>query len=348
MILLSRDLLYNRHRLSHQQIDDLLGENYSGEYLAEKLQQMEMVKEFILVTDSLKEAEIKFIPFKGPVLSYRLYKDATHRIYTDLDLFMDVASVEKAIDILSGLGYETTYHKWPENDKSKAVFLWHRTQFNMWHQKKGVAIELHWKLFFNNVNADLINQLITSNQTEMGFSGRKFTVFNKEFELLYLIIHGGLHNWTRLKWLLDIDRLLKVYKIDEDKFLQLSKTIKAGRLVALCNAMLATYFPNAPLLPQYTKAPGFLIDFTHSQIKQEKVLRYDSVSGFIKYYWARMSTFPGLSYKISIMKYLLFMPEDMDNEQLPSNTFLYYLIGPYNKIKRSLERSSNSNHTSLN
>ena len=337
MIPYSRELLYNRHRLSHQQIDDLLGEDYSGEYLAEKLQQMEMVREFLRITDSLNEAEIKNIPLKGPVLSYRLYKDTTYRYYKDLDFLLDEALMEKAIAVMYANGYEACYHEWPDNAKKRALFIYHRHHFNVWHPQKGIVVELHWKLnYFQNVNTDLTNQLINFNQKEMELAGRQFTVFNKEFELLYLVIHGGLHDWKRLKWLVDIDRMLKISKIDDEKFLYLTKALKAGRLVALCNAMLKSYFPHSVLLPQDTIAPQLLINFAHSQIMQEKGVEYDSVSGFLKFYRGRMIAFPGLSYKLSVIKQLFFMPEEMDNNPLPSYAVFYYITGLYNKIKRRL------------
>ena len=343
-MIFSRDQLYHRHRLSHQQIDEFLSENSSHENLAEKLQQMEMVREFLRVADSLNKAGISFIPMKGPVLSYRLYKDTTSRIYKDIDLLIDEKLMEKAVEILYNLGYEPCYHKWPTNNKNKQLFFWHRHHFNVWHPEKGLVLELHWKLFyFHYIKPDIMEQLISSNLTKLELAGHQFNIFNIEFELLFLITHGGQHDWKRLKWLVDIDKILKVYKLNEERFLQLTNIMKAGRMVALCNAMLQEYFPDAPLLPVQESAPPFLIKFALSQIKQKKGIEYDSIISFIKFYRAKMIAFPGLNYKLSVIKQLFFMPEDMDNERLPSSALLYYFVGPFNKIKRRLKRSHNRN-----
>jgi len=43
---LSRQTLRSRHRLSHQQIDGLLGEKKSGNFTAEKLEQMQGLRFF--------------------------------------------------------------------------------------------------------------------------------------------------------------------------------------------------------------------------------------------------------------------------------------------------------------
>jgi hypothetical protein len=67
-----RNYLYKRHRLSHQQIDGWLGENRSKEYLPEKLERLEAVKNFLAVTDLFRQSDIHFISLKGPLLSHCL------------------------------------------------------------------------------------------------------------------------------------------------------------------------------------------------------------------------------------------------------------------------------------
>lgn len=337
---LNRDLLSYRHRLSHQQIDDFLSESSSKKYLGEKLEQMEMVGEFLRVTDAFKEAGVACISLKGPVLSHRLYKDASYRLYNDLDFLLDTKDMEQAIGLLAGMGYIPSYHEWPAKEKIKQLFLWHRHHFSLLHPGKDIVIELHWKLlFFHIVKAEAINKLIDTNLISIEFAGRQFECFNIEFEIIFLIIHGGLHDWKRLKWLIDIYKLLQEYPIDEDKFQQIVKKMNAGRMVALCNELLKEYFPDSRLLPQQEKAPDFLIRFAREQINQEKGVEYDNVQGFLKFYWGKLIAFPGFNYKLSVLKQLFFMPEDMDNERLPSNQFFFYMAGPINKLKRRISLS---------
>ncbi len=49
----NRQSLNQRHRLSHQQIDELLNEKCSNEHLPEKYGQLFQVSEFIKLTDEL-------------------------------------------------------------------------------------------------------------------------------------------------------------------------------------------------------------------------------------------------------------------------------------------------------
>lgn len=84
-----RKLLHQRHRLSHQQIDRLLGESHSKEFLGEKIERMEAVRNFLSVTDLLRENEIPFVSIKGPLLSYRIYGDPSVRFSHDIDLLIE-------------------------------------------------------------------------------------------------------------------------------------------------------------------------------------------------------------------------------------------------------------------
>jgi len=65
---LSRQTLRSRHRLSHQQIDRLLGENMSVNFTDDKLKQMQRLRFFQEFTSELRTRGIWFIVLKGPVL----------------------------------------------------------------------------------------------------------------------------------------------------------------------------------------------------------------------------------------------------------------------------------------
>jgi hypothetical protein len=56
-----------------------------------------------------------------------------------------------------------------------------------------------------------MNLIVSENLQEIVFSGRKFTILNRELELLFLLLHGSRHGWERLKWLVDIND----YPIDQ-------------------------------------------------------------------------------------------------------------------------------------
>ena len=92
------EILKSRHRLSAEQINLLAGGRVIEESYEEKAGTLVKVAEFIKVTDLLRAGGIDFIPLKGPLLSFRLYGDATTRRYGDIDILVDPASMEFSIN----------------------------------------------------------------------------------------------------------------------------------------------------------------------------------------------------------------------------------------------------------
>jgi hypothetical protein len=92
-----RELLHNRHRLSHQQINTWLGEQQNQLVFEEKLQQLNQLSKFLEIADAFIKKDIWFLPLKGPMLSYRIYGDATCRISRDFDFLIKQKDVETTI-----------------------------------------------------------------------------------------------------------------------------------------------------------------------------------------------------------------------------------------------------------
>ena len=299
----SRQLLHKRHRLSHQQIDELLNEKKSKEHLDEKYGQLLQVSEFIKLTDEFREADIPFIPLKGPILSYRLHKDASYRYSHDLDFLMSINEVKHAMLILKKIGYQPCLFSWPANSMKEHILIKLNNQILFTHPEKQLNIEIHWKLFKPEItNSTTLKNELKSNVNQIRFNDRNFQVFNNELELLYLIIHGGLHAWFRLKWLMDVKDFIEKIPIDPEKFNQLVIKLNASRMVSLCNATLSNYFPSSPILP-CTPVPGSKqrLKFTISQIKDEEMFQNKSFLDKIKLYWFQMRFFPGFRFKLSVV-----------------------------------------------
>ena len=296
----SREVLNQRHRLSHQQIDDLLKENYAGKHLSEKFGQLFQVGEFIKFSDEFRKAAVRFIPLKGPILSYRLHKDPSYRNSNDLDFLIDEKAVEKAIAILEKNGYKSHHFPWPANPEKKRRLIKLSNQILFIHPEKQINIEIHWKLFkFEITNSEILSEVLRSNEQQIQFKERNFTVFNNELELLYLVIHGGLHAWFRLKWLFDVKDFIEKAPFDPEKFNQLVVQLNASRMVSLCNALLTKYFPGCPVLPSGSvSAPNIRFSYTVSQIEVEECYNktfLEKING----YWFKLLCFPGFRYKIS-------------------------------------------------
>jgi len=306
---ISREQLYHHHHLSHQQIDDFLGEKESGKYPELKGQLLGKVNDFMEVSRLLTDEGIQFTPLKGPILSYRIYSDPSYRYFSDLDLLMDVEELKKGLDVLQKKGYIPQLYDWPSNQNKEKRLIARDNQFLLHHPEKNIGIELHWRPFkYEIASSDVIENVIKENKESLKYSGIEFKVFNKELELLYLIIHGGLHAWMWLKWLIDIKDFLAVSPPDPDKFTDLADKLNAGRMVALCNAMLKELFPDTALLPQKEDVRKKLFHTALREISSPSDMKRDIISRFRFSYGYRSQCFPGFTYRKSIIKHMMHSP----------------------------------------
>lgn len=333
---LNREILYNRHRLSHQQIDDFLGEKESRNYIAEKLEQLVQLKEFLGIAEAFTASGIEFIPLKGALLSYRIFNDATYRRYNDLDFLIGIPSIENAVEVLKKRGYHTPVYDLPADECRREMLYQHMNEILLYNPEKDIGVDLHWELFTGGkfIKPQTLKEIIAYNQEKVVFQGRQFNVLSIEFELLYLVIHGGLHAWRRLKWLVDIKELLQRVEYDEKAFIGLTKKMNAQHSVALCNELLKIYFPDSRLLPSLNVASKYSLNFALYSINMEKDEQKQSVREYLKTTLYNSTAFPGINYKLSMLQQTLFASDLAANKWMPCSNFLYYLVSPFWKIWR--------------
>lgn len=303
---ISPEFLRQRHRFTSRQVNLLFGYQVSEERIEEKTGILELTGELLRILDAFLLAGVQCIPLKGPVLSYRLYGDPTVRQSSDLDILVDVASVQEAINVVEGLGYHPESNKWPQREYQQKRLIRYGHHLNFIYPINQSRVELHWRM----INALAISNktfgtIVAENLTRIDFFGREVVVMIDETELLYLVIHGGHHQWFWLKWLADVNQYLRSHSIKQDVFLELTASMKAGRLVALCNALLAEYFPGDPLLPYSSQVPEFMLKYSRKRIAGDGVSGHDSRWTRMQNLYFLMSAYPGFTFKIRPVTHIL-------------------------------------------
>lgn len=331
----TREILHKRHRLSHQQIDRWLDENRSKEFLKEKMQHLKMVQHFISITDLLRENKIPFTSLKGPLLSHRIYNDPTVRFSHDIDLLIDESKIDATIKLFLNNNYNLTEGAfWPEKKSQQELIINNGHHISFYSKELRLCVEIHWTLMHTiSVSQKKFKQIVTQNQTEVIFSGRKFTVLNPEFELLFLLLHGSRHGWERLKWLIDI-KDYPLEKLDIEAFKKLVKRFNAERIIGQTNFLLEKFFdkrlPNTIKQKQNKKLNQIAIAF----IESENVLQYTNAE-VKRIYLNYFLMFPGVLYKFQTLLNILFRIEDIRAINSPFK-IIYYIYRPYSFIKRRI------------
>lgn len=330
-----RNLLRNRHRLSHQQIDWLLNENSRKKYIDEKISQLQHVRIFMEVTGLLRQNGIPFISLKGPLLSYRIYKDPTVRISHDIDLLIDTEMIGRVIEILYNNGYQfSTDVFWPETKSQQKIYIKKIHHLSFFNTETKSCVEIHWVLMHElPVSPQRQKAIISENIKEVEFSGKTFSVLGAELELIYLMIHGARHGWQRLKWLIDI-KDYPLQEIDPVIFDHIALQLKASRIIAQTDTLMTKYLNASFTLNKNFSTPNYLIKYAKELFNYETVSNFSNEQELKRIHYLFL-LFPGIYYKWHIISDRFMRVRDL-REVHSSWNIVYYLYRPYSFIKRRI------------
>ena len=211
-------------------------EKLSFLYKRNTLQMLKLSGEMGLIHKLLDEKDIKTLFLKGPVVAQDLYGDISLRTSSDLDFLIPIDHLDEAENILLEQGYEKDdYIETVLNDWR---FRHHHVTY--FHPHKQIKLEIHWRLHpgpgKETSFCDLWNR-----KRESKAMGSLVYYLGKEDLFHYLIVHGARHGWSRLRWLDDIQQIIK-QPLDWDLIYKLCKSNHhlhiAGQALILANQLL--------------------------------------------------------------------------------------------------------------
>ena len=151
--------------------------------------------------------QIPFLVFKGLTLSWLCFGRLGVRINRDIDILVAPEAMLQGHAALVAAGYCRVE---PEGELAPEAVALSLERTKDWvYVKPGTAsiVELHHRLFDNVHLCD----------PEVAARARRLTLFDQvevatlaaEDEIAYLALHGAMHAWSRLKWLLDVAILIR-------------------------------------------------------------------------------------------------------------------------------------------
>ena len=198
--------LYQAMKQTDMEISEIFMRQLASMQRGIALENMKLTAELIHIT---KELDINYLPYlsiKGPALSQILYQDVTTRQICDLDILVNEKDLKAVADILLEQGYHTVLpYKLLENDGFRAL----DNDFTFLHHHKKIMIELHWKLFPSRHHMPLDFGTLYHEHSHIRLQKHLIKVLSNENNLLYLCLHASKHLFEQLKWLCDIDRLVR-------------------------------------------------------------------------------------------------------------------------------------------
>ncbi len=300
---------------------------------------LEYTSILIKINDLFQRKNIKYISFKGPLLSLELYDDIGFRNFRDLDILVEKENIEEAKKIIKDLNFKNIYPRIPLSNQQRKVNYSISHHYHFTHNEKPIEIELHWNItnpqsFFGITTKDIIShsQLINISNHDVPYIS---TIEN----LVYQAAHGSIHQWYRLFWLKDFSELLLKYPNDEIKNArELSKKLKLEK--CFWQACILSHLIYKNTMPNFINLSinKDLITIPLNSIHVND-LSQQGLKGKIKFVFYRLQMKPDFKYYFELIYRLRTHLSDWEFLKLPKYLFfLYYLLRPFLLVFKFLFR----------
>jgi hypothetical protein len=186
--------------------------------------------------------DIGWMAIKGTTQAALLYPDPAWRDSADIDLLVRPDQFGRALDALVALGFVASYPPVPARGLLRQAILGAvRDVMLVARADPRDSIELHRRVFFaGGRHADFLTLPATPGVVPTPALGPDLA--------FYLIAHGALSFWVRLKWLADLVPLLaKLSGGERLAILELARRTRTESSVAASLLLLRALFPFAAL-----------------------------------------------------------------------------------------------------
>ena len=170
--------------------------------------------EVVRLDRAFAAAGIRVAVLKGATLALLLHGDPTLRHAKDIDLLVPLDSAAGAAALLEAQGYRRVVPAPTVGPDRMARWQQRAKNMSYRHPDSGLEIELHWRLFDHPW---MIGRTPPPDAwvTVPVSSALALHTLAPDDLLTYLLGHGALHGWFRLKWLADLATLLHGHSPDE-------------------------------------------------------------------------------------------------------------------------------------
>ncbi|WP_238392657.1 nucleotidyltransferase domain-containing protein [Paenibacillus antri] len=168
------------------------------------IQMLHLAAEMEQIGVQLHGLGVPVLFLKGPVLAAELYGGLSLRTSCDLDFLVPIERLEEVERFLEGRGY-------CKDDYIQSVlgdWKWRHHHVTFHHPEKGIKAEVHWRLHPGPAKEPHFLEL-WQRRRKSSVTSFPVNMLGLEDLLLFLSMHGARHGWSRLRWLVDIDRVAR-------------------------------------------------------------------------------------------------------------------------------------------
>lgn len=210
------------------------------------LRNLALTAELFTIINRFASAGVEALPYKGPVLAAQAYGDISLREFQDLDLILRQHDIDKANEVMLGLGYQPKF-PWILSGGRKASFV--PGEYNYRNDARDIMVELHTERTLRHFPLPPGIDDLASRAVAVSVGGQNLRTFSPEDTLLLLSVHGAKDLWQQLSWVVDIAEFVQVPPaLDWDKVFARARTTRTRRMLAI-TLLLAVRLFDAPLPP---------------------------------------------------------------------------------------------------
>lgn len=328
------------------------------EYKENTFHMLKLSGEMERVSQLFTENNIRLLYLKGPAIADAIYGDISLRTSKDIDILIPITDLKKAEELLLNCGYEKEESL---NKSNKRKWWSHHVSF--YHSHKKIEIEVHWRLYRPPANEPSFDELWDRKRISTLTSFPVY-FFGKEDLFFYLVTHGANHGWFRLRWLADIDQIIRKRDITlvgnllpKNRY----RDILIGQALILTSQLFETpiHEENLPLVKEKRSrklarlAVLYITEigrgYNKKSLNDSELIKYNVNSSFSKMSILKRSfdiKFYQYSVKTRIQKFFYIMrvlnptSEDVKTLWLPKPLyFLYFPLRPFLIFWRKTRKS---------
>lgn len=347
-------ILVNQLRLMEVKPPEIVAADLDRHSQTNLIRAMRHSVELVRLTTMLDAEKIEFLAFKGLALLMLTDQELNQRHCGDMDLLLvNPNDLTAADELLRNAGYHRMVKAEifaKNNPKFQNFFNFKDLVYT--HPSTGIRLELHFSLFHKDL-LPVTSKQLHENRSHIKIGSQSIPALSLQDHLIYLLVHGSVSGWTRLKWLVDIPLVSnngEAYK--DDAFLKLSQKLGVQRMVGQ-GLVLANNCLDMPVSDQV--ASYYKSSFaTHALVfAATKVLNNSKTPaeyGIVKrtaymhykYLFYSPVLRKDVSYKLASVNPLLITLLDYEILPLPMwLRFLYYPLRPILWLVRLVKRRLN-------
>lgn len=308
----------NLKNIDKKWIPSRINDRLSGQYKKNTFQMLQLCGEMNLISQLFDQNNIRLLYLKGPVVAQEIYGDISLRTSRDLDILIQVKDIERAEQLLLNNGYQ-------RNDPN-SLNDWKRKHYHIlyYNPQKDINIEIHWRLHPPPTKEPSFEELWERKRIS-NLTTYPVNFLSEEDLFIFLIIHGARHGWARLRWLIDIDKMVK----RNNEFTEINRMFKKYRCAHLGGQafILASTLLDTPLSEELQ----YLLKIEKAKQLAQNAISFMETTNEFKY--PKTYTFLLKSNYQKIIYILhFFYPNYRDVEKIQIPRFLNFLHFPLRPI----------------